>query len=86
MDVFDLRKRLVDDYERYIRSFIKIADAKISALVEDSLQSGAFWPQPLLQLNPTFLPGGTIDSLVDQNMLHAECRRIFRADKSETDL
>ena len=86
MDVFDLRRRLVDDYERYIRSFIKIADANISALVEDSLQSGAFWPQPLLQLNPTFLPGGTIDSLVDQNLLHAECRRIFRADKSETDL
>jgi len=26
MDVFDLRGRLVEDYARYTRSFIKIAD------------------------------------------------------------
>jgi hypothetical protein len=26
MNVFDLRKRLVDDYASYTRSFIKIAD------------------------------------------------------------
>ncbi len=85
MDVFDLRNRLVDDYERYTRSFIKIADRDINAKVEEALKNGELWPEPLLQLNPTFLPGGTIDSLVDQKLLHAECRRIFRADKSDTD-
>ncbi|MEY3226476.1 MAG: hypothetical protein RLZZ536_1095, partial [Planctomycetota bacterium] len=85
MDVFDLRQRLVDDYERYITSFIKIADARIDQLVQQAIQTGEFWPQPLLQLNPTFLPGGSIDSLVDQQLLHPECRQIFRADKSDTD-
>ncbi len=64
MDVFDLRDRLVADYASYTRSFIKIADARISAKVESELNAGAFWPEPLLQLNPTFLPGGTIDDLV----------------------
>ena len=39
MDVFDLRSRLVDDYARYTRSFIKIADPRISAKVLPSLQS-----------------------------------------------
>src|SRR6266545_6255441 len=65
MDVFDLRQRLVDDYQRYTRSFIKIRDPRINAYVDHALGAGAFWPEPLLQLNPTFLPGGTIDDLTD---------------------
>jgi hypothetical protein len=85
MDVFDLRDRLVADYASYTRSFIKIADPRISARVESDLNAGAFWPEPLLQLNPTFLPGGTIDDLVGQGTLHPECAKIFRIDKSETD-
>src|SRR5437762_6556985 len=85
MDVFDLRSRLVEDYARYTRSFIKIADPRIKGKVDDALSAGAFWPEPLLQLNPTFLPGGTIDELVADGILHAECTRIFRIDKSETD-
>jgi hypothetical protein len=52
MDVFDLRDRLVADYASYTRSFIKIADPRISARVESDLNAGAFWPEPLLQLNP----------------------------------
>ena len=52
MDVFDLRDRLVADYASYTRSFIKIADPRISARLESDLNAGAFWPEPLLQLNP----------------------------------
>jgi len=85
MNVFDLRDRLVGDYASYTRSFIKIADSRISARVDSELNAGAFWPEPLLQLNPTFLAGGTIDELVAQGKLHAECARIFRIDKSDTD-
>ncbi|MFN9291637.1 MAG: hypothetical protein ACK6EB_26470, partial [Planctomyces sp.] len=70
MDVFDLRQRLVDDYERYITSFIKIADARIDQLVQQAIQTGEFWPQPLLQLYPTFLPGGSFDWVVVQQLLH----------------
>ena len=69
MNVFDLRDCLVGDYARYTRSFIKIADTRISNTVESALNAGAFWPEPLLQLNPTFLPGGTIDDLVDEGAL-----------------
>lgn len=39
----------------------------------------------MLQLNPTFLPGGTVDDLVGQGALHAECARIFRLDKTPAD-
>lgn len=86
MDVFDLRKRLVDDYARYTRSFIRIADQRIKATVDGALEDGALWPEPLLQLNPTFLPGGTVDDLVGEATLHSECKKIFRIDKTDSDL
>jgi ATP-dependent helicase YprA (DUF1998 family)/very-short-patch-repair endonuclease len=86
MDVFDLRDRLVADYKRYTTSFIKIADPRIRQFVDQALTSGAFWPEPLLQLNPTFRSGGTIDDLIDQGLLHPECARIFRIDKTDSNL
>lgn len=85
MNVFDLRDRLVSDYSSYTRSFIKIADPRILDKVDTDLDAGAFWPEPLLQLNPTFLPGGTIDDLLTDDKLHAECVKIFQIDKSDTD-
>ncbi len=85
MDVFGLRDRLVSDYRDYIRSFIKIRDPRIKAFVGDALDAEGFWPEPLLQLNPTFRSGGTIDDLVAEGVLHEECSRIFRIGKSDTD-
>src|SRR5262249_30410467 len=85
MDVFELRNRLVGDYASYTRSFIKIADPRIRAKVDSDLEAGAFWPEPLLQLNPTFKPGGTIDDLVSDGTLHHECAVIFRIERTETD-
>ena len=85
MDVFDLRKRLVSDYRDYTRSFIKIRDPRIGAFVDGILDAEGFWPEPLLQLNPTFSPGGTIDDLVAEGVLHEECSRIFRIGKSDAD-
>ena len=41
MDVFDLRARLVADYQSDTRSFIKIRDQRIDAFVDDALTSGA---------------------------------------------
>lgn len=86
MDVFDLRSRLVEDYAKYTRSFIKIRDPRIDAKVASALDGGALWPEPLLQLNPTFKPGGTIDDLVKDGTLHRECSKIFRVDKTDADL
>ena len=58
MNVFELRNRSFEGYESYTRSFIKIADARIPERVDSELNAGAFWPEPMLQLNPNFLPGG----------------------------
>src|SRR5438093_974964 len=84
MNVFDLRRRLIDDYASYLRSFLNIADERLRAHVESELEEGLLWPHPLIQLNPAFEPGGTIDGLVEEKILHPACRSIFRIAKSET--
>ena len=63
MNVFEMRNRLVDNYDSFIRSFVEIADKRLKDKVEESLGSGLLWPSPLIQLNPSFEPGATIDEL-----------------------
>jgi ATP-dependent helicase YprA (DUF1998 family)/very-short-patch-repair endonuclease len=81
MDVFAVRNRLIDDYSDYVRSFIQIRDSGVRNQVLDALDSGLLWPEPLIQLNPAFEAGDSIDDLVEAGILHDECGRIFRKDK-----
>jgi len=78
VDIFNLRNNLVKDYEEYIESFIQIQDKNVRELVEKNLSEGFLWPDPLIQMNPTFEPGEWIDKLVEKGILHNECSRIFR--------
>jgi ATP-dependent helicase YprA (DUF1998 family) len=78
VNVFDLRARLIGNYAEYVGSFIQIHDERIAEHVEAQLKRGVLWPDPLIQLNPSFEPGEWIDELVDSGVLHEECRRIFR--------
>jgi hypothetical protein len=81
LDVFELRKRLVEDYGSYVRSFIRIEDARVEEKVKQSLDEGLLWPDPLIQLNPSFETGDRIVDLVDEGILHNECGTVFRAGK-----
>lgn len=83
MDVFALRDQLVNDYGRYAESFFAIRDERIREHVEAEVQRGALWPEPPLQLNPAFEPGGLVDELVAEGVLHEQCGGIFRVGKTE---
>ena len=85
MDVFELRRGLIDTYRRYATSFMRFRDRRIRACVEEALDSGKLWPHPRVGLNPAFAPGGTIARLVDEGLLHPSAEPIFRLHKSETD-
>ncbi len=78
MNIFDFRQRLIDDYAAYTRSFIQIRDPHVRQYVNAQLEAGVLWPDPLIQLNPSFEPGATIDQLVAEGVLHVECSRAFR--------
>ena len=85
MDVFDLRKGLIDTYRDYATSFMRIRDGRIRTCVEKALDSGRLWPHPKVGLNPAFASGGTIDPLVGEGVLHPAASSIFRLRKSPTD-
>lgn len=85
MNIFEFRDRLIGDYAQYVKSFIHINDSRIREYVDQELDDGVLWPDPLIQLNPSFEPGKWIDELVQQGILHGECSRIFQIDKAETD-
>ncbi|MGI6235811.1 MAG: DEAD/DEAH box helicase, partial [Christensenellales bacterium] len=85
MNVFDLRSSLIEDYSSYISSFIRIRDPKIKDYVDQSIDQGLLWPDPLIQLNPTFDPGKWIDDLSDEGVLQKECKRIFRRKQAPDD-
>jgi Lhr-like helicase len=78
MDVFDLRHTLVADYERFARSFTTIAADDIRAQVDDAYASGRYWPDPLIQVNPRFMPDDTVAALAEQGAVHPQLARIFR--------
>ena len=81
MDVFALRDQLTRDYSDYASSFIEISDERIYETVHDSLTAGVYWPDPLIQLNPSFESGGTVRELVAEDILHEECNRVFLKNK-----
>jgi hypothetical protein len=81
MNVFEIRDRLIRDSASYVSSFIQIRDKRIADHVERSLGDGLLWPEPLIQLNPSFEPGDWIDDLVRQGVLYQECSQAFRTGK-----
>jgi very-short-patch-repair endonuclease len=83
VNVFEFRNRVIEDYQRFSRSFTRIRAEDVREAVEREYKAGRFWPAPLIQLNPNYVPGGTVDELVDTGLLNSECARIFRIKSSE---
>lgn len=51
--------------------------------MDQQLESGLLWPEPLIQLNPAFEPGHWVDELVDEGLLHPVCKSNFRRKTDE---
>lgn len=85
MNIFGFREKLVNDYKSYIRSFIKIKDDRINNFIEPEISKGLLWPDPLIQLNPSFEQGNTVTELVKEGILHPDCDRIFRLKETHDD-
>lgn len=54
MNIFEYHKGLIGDFSSYIDGFISIKDERIRKVVDDCLEDGTLWPDPLIQLNPSF--------------------------------
>src|SRR5262245_57793201 len=80
MDVFDLDRALVTDYERFARSFTQIRASDLRSQVERIYATQRFWPEPLISINPHFESGPSVDDLVASGSLLSETARVFRVD------
>ncbi|MBU2622575.1 MAG: DEAD/DEAH box helicase, partial [Proteobacteria bacterium] len=83
MDIFSFRDRLINDYSEYVKSFMRFEREDLKKFVGEALDAGALWPDALIQLNPSFEPGKTIDALVTEGVLHKGSERIFQRDKTD---
>ncbi|NMB13325.1 MAG: DEAD/DEAH box helicase [Firmicutes bacterium] len=84
-NVFTVRDRLIHDFKDYVSGFIHIHDDRIRTRVQDEFERGLLWPDPLIQLNPSYEQTKSIDDLTKEGLLHSECSRIFRRDKTAYD-
>ncbi|WP_296870655.1 DEAD/DEAH box helicase [Tibeticola sp.] len=82
MDVFRFREHLVGEYAGFSRSFPRLRSDDIREFVHREYASQRYWPEPLIQINPTYRSGGTVDELVAGGQLSPECSAIFRLGKS----
>lgn len=77
MDVFSLRESLVHEYSAFARSFTQIRATDIREQVAAAYESGRFWPDPLIQINPRYKLGRPVADLVAAGTLHPRCAELF---------
>ncbi len=77
MDIFATHSGITRDYRDYINSFILIEDVKIRNTVQQELESGKLWPEPLIQFNPAFRKAGHVDALTVILGLHPGLAHAF---------
>jgi len=77
MNVFRIHKEVVSDYANYINSFIGIKDDRINARVKEKIGSQQLWPEPLIQFNPSYQPGGEVAQLCSEGLLHPGMLNFF---------
>jgi ATP-dependent helicase YprA (DUF1998 family) len=80
LDVFALRDSVVDEYKRFATSFTTIHAPDIREQVAAIYAEDRYWPEPLIQINPSYRRSTDVGALVANGVLHPGCTDIFRAD------
>lgn len=77
-DILDIHKDVLQDYREFVESFIIIKDDEINNVVTNKMQDGKFWPEPLLQFNPSFEIGQPLQTLCNEGILHPDILAVFK--------
>jgi ATP-dependent helicase YprA (DUF1998 family) len=79
LDVFSLRESIVNEYKHFATSFTTIHAKDIREQVEAIYEQNRYWPEPLIQINPSYKRSTDISTLVDHNILDSRCAEIFQS-------
>ncbi len=79
LDVFALRDSVVEEYERFATSFTTIHADDIRQQVEAIYAEQRYWPEPLIQINPSYKRSTDVRALAVNGTLDPGCADIFRA-------
>ena len=79
LDVFSLRDSIVDEYKHFATSFTTIHAQDIREQVEAIYAEERYWPEPLIQINPSYKRSTDVGELVASGVLDPGCAEIFRA-------
>jgi superfamily II DNA/RNA helicase len=77
MQALTIHQAIVESYKSYLNSFTNISDVRINNAVVEAFNNGVFLPDPLLQFNPSFALGETLDELEAQGIIHGDLKKIF---------
>ncbi len=80
LDVFALRDSVVDEYERFATSFTTIHAEDIHEQVKAIYAEQRYWPEPLIQINPSYKRSTNVGNLAANGVLDRGCADVFRAD------
>ena len=83
MDIFDLDRHVIDEYQGFARSFVKIESADLREQIDQVYDQNAFWPDPYVSLNPNYRQGDSVQQLADDGVLAPDTARVFRDEKGE---
>jgi len=64
MNILKFHSSLIENYRNYITSFLNIKFPGISEFVDREIRNKKLWPEPLVQFNPTYLPGCKLKKLL----------------------
>ena len=77
MDAFQTRENVVLNYREYLSSFLSIADERIKKEVANSFEGNGFIPEPLIQFNPSFQKGESLEDLERAGEIHPNVKTAF---------
>ncbi|HUX40070.1 MAG TPA: DEAD/DEAH box helicase [Rectinemataceae bacterium] len=82
-DVFQFRDSIIQEYAQFSRSFSTIAAEDIREYVDSEYERGRYWPEPLIQINPSYKKASSVQDLVDEGIIHPACAHIFKTGKPD---
>lgn len=77
MQALKIHQAIVEDYKSYLNSFTNISDPRIRETVQEAFRNGLFLPEPLLQFNPSFALGESLEELERDKRIHGDLKKIF---------